>query len=211
MTTTVTAAVTLDEGRSRLVERRHASAPGPPPSRRAAFLADALCMFPAVIAALAFVLTFVIIGLSVVFVAFSGGGRGARRGRRAPSRPYRRAVGVAAGLVIIVIGVAVPALVLANNSDNQAEKAPGGVTLTASQERGRTIFARECATCHTLRAANSVGRVGPNLDQLHPPKALILDAIAKGRARGQGQMPTGLVDGQDAQDVASFVAAVAGR
>ena len=53
--------------------------------------------------------------------------------------------------------------------------------------------------------------MGPNLDQLRPPKALILDAIQKGRARGQGQMPAGLVDGQDAQDVAAFVAAVAGR
>jgi mono/diheme cytochrome c family protein len=168
-------------------------------------------MFPAVIAALAFVLTFVIIGLTVIFVAFSGGGRGGRRGRRAPSRTYRRVVGGASGLVIILIGVAVPALVLASNSDNKAEQAPGGVTLTASEERGRSIFARECATCHTLRAANAVGRVGPNLDQLHPPKALILDAIAKGRAQGRGQMPADLVDGQDAQDVASFVATVAGR
>jgi mono/diheme cytochrome c family protein len=168
-------------------------------------------MFQAVIAALAFVLTFVIIGLTVIFVAFGGRGRGARRGRLAPSRTYRRTVGVAAGIVIIVIGVAVPALVLANNSDNQAEKAPGGLTLTASQERGRSIFARDCATCHTLRAANAVGRVGPNLDQLHPPKALVLNAIATGRAQGRGQMPAGLVDGQDAQDVAAFVAAVAGR
>jgi mono/diheme cytochrome c family protein len=46
---------------------------------------------------------------------------------------------------------------------------------------------------------------------LHPPKGLILDAIAKGRARGQGQMPAGLVDGQDAQAVAAYVAAAAGR
>ena len=168
-------------------------------------------MFPAVIAAIAFIVTFVVIGLSVIFVAFSGGGRGARRGRRGPSRTYRRTVGGVTGLVIIGIGIAVPALVLANNSDNKAEDAPGGVTLTASEERGRTVFARECATCHTLRAANAVGRVGPNLDQLHPPKALVLDAIAKGRAQGRGQMPAGLVDGQDAQDVASFVAAVAGR
>ena len=68
-----------------------------------------------------------------------------------------------------------------------------------------------CATCHTLKASNAVGKVGPNLDVLHPPKGLILDAIANGRARGQGQMPAGLVDGQDAQDVAAYVAAVAGR
>ncbi|MEA2255541.1 MAG: hypothetical protein QOG35_1586, partial [Solirubrobacteraceae bacterium] len=49
-----------------------------------------------------------------------------------------------------------------------------------------------------------------NLDNLHPPRALVLDAIEQGRARGQGQMPAGLVDGQDAKDVAAFVVAVAG-
>jgi mono/diheme cytochrome c family protein len=56
-----------------------------------------------------------------------------------------------------------------------------------------------------------VGKVGPNLDQLHPPQALVIDAIRKGRARGQGQMPANLVDGQDAQEVAAFVAKVGGR
>ena len=83
--------------------------------------------------------------------------------------------------------------------------------LTASEEAGRAVFAKYCSTCHTLKASNAVGKVGPNLDVLHPPKGLILDAIANGRARGQGQMPAGLVDGEDAQDVAAYVAAVAGR
>ena len=73
------------------------------------------------------------------------------------------------------------------------------------------MFKQHCATCHTLAAANAVGKVGPNLDQLRPPPALIKDAIAKGRARGQGQMPAQLVTGQDANNVAAFVAKVAGR
>ncbi|HEY7621346.1 MAG TPA: cytochrome c, partial [Solirubrobacteraceae bacterium] len=76
---------------------------------------------------------------------------------------------------------------------------------------GRAVFAKYCATCHTLKASNAVGRVGPNLDNLHPNKALILDAIAKGRARGAGQMPVGLVNGADAQNVADYVSAVAGH
>ena len=83
--------------------------------------------------------------------------------------------------------------------------------LNAAQANGREVFGTYCATCHTLKASNAVGKVGPNLDVLHPPKGLILDAIANGRARGQGQMPAGLVDGQDAQDVAAYVAAVAGH
>ena len=91
------------------------------------------------------------------------------------------------------------------------ERHTRGVDLTEAQVSGRATFAKYCATCHTLAASNAVGKVGPNLDNLHPPKALILDAIAKGRARGSGQMPAGLVAGQDAQDVADYVAAVAGR
>ena len=53
--------------------------------------------------------------------------------------------------------------------------------------------------------------MGPNLDVLTPPKVLILDAIAKGRARGNGQMPAQLLTGRDAVEVATFVAQVAGR
>jgi mono/diheme cytochrome c family protein len=105
--------------------------------------------------------------------------------------------------------VLVPALVIASAKDTK--KAPGGVKLTASDERGREIFAERCATCHTLAAANAVGKVGPNLDTLHPPKALVLNAIQQGRAQGRGQMPAQLVDGQDAQQVAAFVEKVAGR
>jgi cytochrome c551 len=97
------------------------------------------------------------------------------------------------------------------NGNDHAKRALGGVDLSASAERGRSTFAKYCATCHTLRGANAVGRVGPNLDALRPPKALVLDAIKKGRARGNGQMPAMLLQGQDATDVADFVAAVAGR
>jgi mono/diheme cytochrome c family protein len=160
------------------------------------------------IAWLLFVIVFVSLGLGVVFAAFRGGSR--RRGRTAASSPAsRRAIGVGVGVVIIAIGVVVPALVLAANGSD--DKGPGGVALSSADLRGRETFAKNCSTCHTLRGANAVGRVGPDLDELRPPKALTLNAIAQGRARGQGQMPVGLIDGQDAQDVAGFVAKVAGR
>ena len=114
-------------------------------------------------------------------------------------------------IVVVGLGIAVPLAIGVVNKNDHAKSAPGGVDLNASQERGRAVFATYCSTCHTLKASNAVGKVGPNLDVLHPPKGLILDAIAKGRARGQGQMPAGLVDGEDAQDVAAYVAAAAGR
>ena len=165
-------------------------------------------MFPAVITALAFIITFIVVGLVVVAAAFSGGRRNAER-PRGPSRRGRRSVALLVGVLVLLLGILVPALVIA--AAKSTDKAPGGVKLSAADERGRDVFAERCATCHTLAAANAVGKVGPNLDQLHPPKALILDAIQKGRARGQGQMPANLVDGQQAQEVADFVAKVAGH
>ena len=162
------------------------------------------------IAAVIFVLAFLVLGLAVVAFAFSG--RASVRYRRgAPTRAGRRFVAVAVTLVVVLLGVAVPLAIGVVNRNDHAKNAPGGVDLSASQAAGRSVFAKYCATCHTLKASNAVGKVGPNLDVLHPPKGLILDAIAKGRARGQGQMPAGLVDGEDAQDVAAYVAAVAGR
>ena len=163
------------------------------------------------IAALVLVLAFVVLGLAVVFVAFSGGPRGAGRSKRGPSRTGRRVVVVGVAIVVAGLGVAVPLAVGLVNGDDHAKNAPGGVDLSAAEASGRTTFAKYCSTCHTLKASNAVGKVGPNLDVLHPPKALILDAIKNGRARGQGQMPAGVVDGQDAQDVAAYVAAVAGQ
>jgi mono/diheme cytochrome c family protein len=151
-----------------------------------------------------------ILGFSVIFVALRGGPRGARQSLYAERGFGRRAIWATVA-VLIAFGVAVPALVLAFNGAHRASAGPAGVHLNASATRGRTLFASACSTCHTLHAANAVGRVGPNLDVLHPPKALILDAIANGRARGKGQMPALLYQGRDAQDVANFVSTVAGH
>jgi mono/diheme cytochrome c family protein len=96
------------------------------------------------------------------------------------------------------------------NHDDQAQ-ASGGVRLTAAEQNGRVLFARNCANCHTLTAANAVGTVGPNLDNLRPPEALVKNAVTQGRAGGAGQMPQGLLSGQDLDDVATFVAVSAGR
>jgi mono/diheme cytochrome c family protein len=163
------------------------------------------------IAALVFVLAFVVLGLTVVLLAFSGGPRRARRAGGGPSRAGRRAVLVGTAMIALGLGVAVPLAVGLVNGNDHAKSALGGVDLSQAQVKGRATFAKFCATCHTLKASNAVGKVGPNLDALHPPKALVLDAIAKGRAEGRGQMPPGLVIGEDAQDVAAYVAAVAGQ
>jgi cbb3-type cytochrome c oxidase subunit III len=109
----------------------------------------------------------------------------------------------------------------------------GGISKgAADQANGKKLFLGkgQCAGCHTLAAAGSSGTIGPNLD----------DAFAQARADGykesairnivheqikypgqyetspnnsaflKANMPANLVRGQDAEDVAAFVAANAG-
>ena len=38
----------------------------------------------------------------------------------------------------------------------------------------------QCGTCHTLHAADSVGNIGPNLDQLKLPMSKIIYAVTNG-------------------------------
>jgi cytochrome c551 len=159
-------------------------------------------------AALIFLAFFLILGLSVVLVAMRGGPRGVRdtleRGRR---RPLHAAEFAVAG-VIALFGLAVPAIVLLGG---QAKAGPGGGKLSTAQADGRKLFSARCATCHTLKDANAVGKVGPDLDVLAPTSGLTLNAIQTGRARGSGQMPAQLLDGNDAKNVAKYIEDVAGR
>jgi mono/diheme cytochrome c family protein len=160
-------------------------------------------------ATLALVLFFVVLGLGVVLAAMKSGRRGPLLS--AESRTGRRLVVLLTVATAALFGVGIPLAVGFLNGDEQSKDGPSGVELTADQEQGREHFARSCAQCHTLKAANAVAPVGPSLDALRPPKEIVLDAIEKGRARGQGQMPALLVEGREARQVADFVAAVAGR
>jgi len=164
-----------------------------------------------VIATASFLLAFLVIGAAVVFLAFGGGVKGARENLHRQGRGGSRFAIVATSVLTLAFGAAIPLAVIKANAENQSKQAPGGVKLTAAQQDGRQVFATNCSTCHTLKASNAVGKVGPSLDAIRPVKALTLNAIQKGRARGMGQMPAGLIDGQDAEDVADYVAAVAGR
>lgn len=160
----------------------------------------------------------VVLGAGVVLVAMRGGPRGARAALHTEAKAGQRAL-LAIVVLAFVFGLAIPALVIAANSSHKASVAVGGVTLTAQQQKGRELFSHSCSLCHTLAAANAVERTGPNLDNLIPEvaktdagrKAFVLSAILEGRARGKGSMPALLYQGKEAEDIASFVAAVAGH
>ena len=160
---------------------------------------------------IAIVLFWALLGLGVFFVAMRGGPRGARRSLHTDTKLGQRAVTL--GIVLLfAFGLVVPALVLAFNGEHKASVAVGGLHLNAEQQRGRDLFARSCAVCHTLAAVKSVGRIGPNLDvrvgsdiaTAAGRKALVLNAIAEGRARGLGQMPALLYQGKEAEEVAEL-------
>jgi mono/diheme cytochrome c family protein len=85
------------------------------------------------------------------------------------------------------------------------------IELTPAEARGRELFAVNCSNCHTLRAVNAVGQVGPDLDFLRPPPAVVRRRIHEGSEGLQAVMPREIVTGSDAADVAAFVAKVAGR
>lgn len=159
---------------------------------------------------LLFILAWVLIGFAIFFIALRGGPRGVRSTLQTQNRGGRAVVLGLITIIYVGFGVAIPALVLANDNDSHDSNLTG-VKLNVAEAHGRELFGRTCQQCHTLAASNAVGRVGPNLDLLRPPKALVLDAIKNGRARGVGTMPAGLYSGEDAQDVAAYVATVAGH
>jgi mono/diheme cytochrome c family protein len=159
----------------------------------------------------------IVLALVVFFAAMrsgSHGGPSAAGGSKAGGRLI--VLGVT---VLVVFGLGVPAIVLAFNGAHKSSVAVGGVQLTPKERAGRELFAKSCAVCHSLSAVKSYARVGPNLDvkvgeQISTPagrKALVEGAIAEGRARGLGQMPALLYQGKEAEEVAAFVAAVAGH
>jgi mono/diheme cytochrome c family protein len=159
----------------------------------------------------ALILFFVVLGLGVLFVAMSGGPSGARRRIQTQTRRGRKLAVVAFLGAVLLLGVAIPAAVIATVKNRNSIPEAGVNELTDLQVRGRELFGQRCANCHTLPAAGAYAKVGPNLAETRPPKALVLDAIENGRARGNGQMAADLVEGVDAEAVAQFVAVVGGH
>jgi cytochrome c5 len=154
-----------------------------------------------VLAVAAFVAFWVVVALTLVTIATRGGAAAVAE-TKDPGRRGSR-------------------MMLTGNHANASAQI-GGIKLTADQKTGRELFGEHCGVCHTLAAANAVGKVGPNLDVLKPAQNTVLNTINNGclpnppkgsneGCLGQGVMPAAVVQGSDAQAVASFVAKVAGN
>jgi mono/diheme cytochrome c family protein len=152
---------------------------------------------------------FLVLGIIVIFIAFSGSPGAAREA-------YLTRGGRSFTLMIVLLyvglGVAVPAAVIAARGE-----AEGGVgplrteKASAASEEGKELFIATCKSCHTLDAVQARGVTGPNLDELGGlDRERVLNAIKNG-GTGQGRMPAGLLEGRDAEEVARYVARVAGQ
>jgi mono/diheme cytochrome c family protein len=98
----------------------------------------------------------------------------------------------------------------------------------ADLDRGRDLFVAQCGTCHALAQAGTGATVGPDLDAAFADarssgmdndtiEGVVQSQIANPRTVEESDpqydktfMPADLVTGQDAEDVAAYVASVAG-
>ena len=110
--------------------------------------------------------------------------------------------------------IVIPYLALAKEGGDEA--AP--IQVESWDEDGKELFVNNCGPCHTLAAAGTDGVVGPNLDDLLAPggnasfegnEPRALNAVICGA--GNGRMPAGILQGENAQEVSAFVGAYAGQ
>ncbi|MGH2843016.1 MAG: c-type cytochrome [Solirubrobacteraceae bacterium] len=169
--------------------------------------------------------------IAVVFIALAVGiALAANRGRlgvvgrtlRVTSPGRSRLLNSSLGAIYVVFIFVVPLIFILGNRDTSNAQV-GGIRLTAQEQVGRELFGEHCAVCHTLAADSAVGKIGPNLDTLRPGEAQVLHTLANGCLQkpptasspqncfGYGTMPADIIQGQQATDVAKFVAAVAGH
>jgi Cytochrome c len=94
----------------------------------------------------------------------------------------------------------------------------------ANRSKGKELFVaraegkQSCGDCHTLADAGTAGTVGPNLDQAFGyscrqgfAEDTVYSVVRDQIDLAQGMMPADLFTGQDAVDVAAYVASVAGK
>ncbi|HEY7150115.1 MAG TPA: cytochrome c [Solirubrobacterales bacterium] len=114
------------------------------------------------------------------------------------------------GIFAAICLVALPAWALTKKGGSDASSASA---VPASNQQGLELFQINCGACHTLAAAGTDGLVGPDLDerfgtgaksQLEKSTyATVLTTIQNGLS---GRMPADIVKGDQAKEIAAFVA-----
>jgi mono/diheme cytochrome c family protein len=129
------------------------------------------------------------------------------------------------GLVVVILAAVIPWLAFRSNGDAST----GAQDVPSDLKSGQSLFQTNCGTCHTLYAAGTDGNYAPNLDVLLAPagptegssaeatiqgiEGRVLHAVEKGvdSSTTPGRMPAGILNEQQAKEVAEFVARTAGE
>lgn len=156
-----------------------------------------------------FLVPFVLAGIAVVLIAFSGG---PSKAREAYLTRGNRGFRIAIVAIYVGAGIVLPLVIIAARGEAiGAGRLAGTPPANPSIERGKTLFRQTCASCHSLAAVNARGNTGPSLDdigELTPDR--VLAAIENG-GTDQGLMPKELLEGENAQAVADYLASAAGK
>jgi mono/diheme cytochrome c family protein len=129
------------------------------------------------------------------------------------------------GLLVVFLAVLIPWLAFRSDGD----AARGAQDVPANLKSGQSLFQTNCGTCHTLYAAGTDGNYGPDLDELLAPtgppegsgaaatikatEGRVLNAVEHGvdSSTTPGRMPGGILNKEQAKEVAEFVAQTAGE
>ena len=113
-------------------------------------------------------------------------------------------------VLFVALGLAIPFWAISKEGSGDASPQK----VAASDAEAKQLFQANCGSCHTLARAGTDGVVGPALDDLlgqgtpESNEQRVEGAIENGI---QGRMPAGILQGADADEVADFVARVAGQ
>lgn len=128
---------------------------------------------------------------------------------------------VISAVLAVCLAVAIPLWAYFSNADQKT----GAHEVPTNLQTGQHLFETNCGTCHTLYAAGTDGNFAPNLDQLLAPtgpatdpstikatRTRVLNAIENGvDSSTPGRMPAGILNAEQAQQVADFVSREAGK
>jgi mono/diheme cytochrome c family protein len=124
------------------------------------------------------------------------------------------------GLLVLFLAVLIPWLAFRSDGESAPE-----ANVPSDLKDAKALFDVNCGNCHTLYAAETDGNFGPNLDDLLAPagpvegssietnEGRVIGAIEKGvdSTTEPGRMPAGILNGEQAKEVAEFVARTAGQ
>lgn len=131
------------------------------------------------------------------------------------------------GILVVFLAGVIPWLVFGAKGDGSS----GDKTVPKELAQAQSLFVINCGNCHSLYSAGTDGNYGPDLDELIAPsgppegddkeieesvknlQGRVLNAIQKGidSPTTPGRMPGNILNEEQAEEVAEFVARTAGE